>query len=229
MSRPDIRTNPQIIATITRSIVGWYTDHQAALSREIAEEEAIAETAAKLADALEEANSAYLREGREDKTVLTQRNAVIQEIQVFERSLRASVARRLHNRPENERKRIQSDFERGRISNVRTIKAAQQRLESLSTALKVHRASLSDVGQNRHDEWTQSIEGFKATLRDVAELLGREKQETAQALVQREETRANTINFILLLDLAAQAIAHTNPEVYSSLRLLFDTHNSSAS
>lgn len=227
MPKPTERTNPTIIETTLRSVAEWYEEHKEPLSVELEEDYDVPSVATALADALQQKASDFAREGKETKAVITQRDVVISRTHDFERSVRASARRRLKKNKaltDETRSRVQSDFNLGAPSGVRSVQDALQRLNDLETALTVHTNALS-VGRNRVPEWKETIGAFRTQFEEIAVEMGKEKQETSAARQARDLTRVEAVEFLDDLALAAEAIVIDAPEALNSLNILFDTHN----
>ncbi|MEL6180638.1 MAG: hypothetical protein AAFS10_16885 [Myxococcota bacterium] len=228
MPKPNIQTSPNAIVSILQGVPDWFSSHQEALSVELEEGEDIPGDAARLSETLEQAEGAFNREVKETKAAYTAMSDQVSQVPAFERSVRASVERRLNKNNSltpAARRRILADFRLGPPSAVRTVKSAKNRLDELNSALDVHGASIGTP--SRVEGWLQTIESSRKKLDTAAIAIGREKQESGDAFEAREAARADAVAFIDDITLASEAVEINDPRVIENLRILFDLHNPS--
>lgn len=223
MPRPHVISSVNVLLPCIQAIPEWFKQHQKSLLYELQDDYDGVKIAQQLAGELEKAQEAFLRERKEDKGVITERNHCLVRLRKFQKSVVASVQRRLQEHPD--RVRILRDFQFGSPSRIRSISDAFPRLRELETSLQVHKELLKSGGQDRTARWNTRIEELKEELQQLVLDDVRENTETKQVHAQRDQAQENVAEFLKNMELAAEAILDIDEAPLLALNIMFDHWN----
>lgn len=223
MPRPNATSPVDVLMPCIKAIPDWFTQHKTTLQQELENNFDASAIATTLASQLEKAQEDLQRERKEDKGITTQRDNALTLLRQFQKSMTASVERRLQQHSDH--MRILEDFRFGAPSRIRSISDALVRLRELHTSLEVHRDILRKGGKDRTDHWLKSIESQKNNFETLALEDVEETKETKQAYSQRDKAQEEVAEFLKNMELTAQSVVDIDETALVELEIIFDRWN----
>jgi hypothetical protein len=221
MPRPNEQSSTHALTSTLHAIPDWFQTHRAALQAELGPSADHDAQAPALARSLDEAESAWVREQKEGKAVTTARDNLIEEIQRFVSSVKATAQRRLRAHPD--RDKLLADVRASAPSLIRYPRQALKALNHLGSAASTHAAELDAQGMPVSADWQAKLQDLAQRLEIHAREAGREEREALRARQHRDKEKAKAADLLEDLDLAAQAVQHLDLAPLRELRVLFDT------
>jgi hypothetical protein len=220
MPRPQSLATTFILLDCLHAIPAWYAKHKPALLLELDDDDASDLAAQTLAQDLLDQEEATRRERKEDKAVITERDALLVQARTLATEVRSAVTRRVSDKVEGAR--LLEDFRFKRVSHVRSNHGALNLLQEIKTALDTHKALL---GSKRIQAWYDQIADLQARLEANKRLHAQETSETQIAQAQRDNLKRKAARLLWDLELAAQSVFGQAPEALTELEMIFDAHN----
>jgi hypothetical protein len=222
MTRPNQKTPVEIIVMVLRSAGTWTQKHQALLEHVFGPDYSGGEQAADLADALERAETDYVKEQREDVAMSNEREAIVERIRRVVSSARAlaELAFSDHADPSE----ILSRFSDTPPSLIRSPRSAQDAMAQLQAAMELHADAMADRLANVESLETE-IEDAARALDDVVATSALEAMSTKKAKRHRNILRKKSVELVRNLQLAAKASQYRHPYALEELQVIFTTHN----
>ena len=221
MPRPTMTTPVETTVMVLRSSSSWakeYDDHLRTIFGEDYDGEALA---VELADALEEAESTYVQEQREDVGLTNRREAIVERTQRLVSSAVALATIAFSDEPNLDD--LLGDFSAGPPSNIRSPQTARKALTRLEAAMAIHADAMSGRLANV-EAFQEEMDEVIETFEEVREGDATESAETKAAYRERQEARENAVDFVRNLQLAAEATEFMQPAALENLHAIFETH-----
>jgi hypothetical protein len=219
MSKPNIDTPVAVLVLMANSVVRWRLDHDGVLTHY---DESDAEQGRALGDALKDADAAFTREQRESvAATYTHDQAILSARQVV-KAVEAGAERafKLHSTKPFEL--VRRDFIAMRASHIRTAPSALKALKVAGVGVDAHKDTLDKGKLKRSARLLAQIQSAEQTVLSANDDTVRESQESQSALRQRDEARAQVLNYIDDALLMAQEAAADNSGPLLELNSIFD-------
>ena len=183
MSKPNTRTPISNLASVCEALPAWFTDHSAALVKELGEgyEGGRGE---QLGAELTAAQEHVVGEERDDTRVTLAQRDLVAQTQTFISGLVSST--RLAFRGDPNLHSIVRDMTTSAPSRIRSLKAAQKALQRATQGIEAHRAGL-DATVPRSARKLEQATALLGQFGDHSKLSAREAIETNRAYRTRQD------------------------------------------
>ncbi|QDG49194.1 hypothetical protein FIV42_00100 [Persicimonas caeni] len=219
--RPTMDTPVTHLIFAVRAVAQWYERNASKLEPVLGPEFAGKEEGEAAAQRLEDAQTTYQVEMRDDVAWTNEKDALVAKVGPLEDAITAGVEMAYYD-DENLGDML-SDFDIGPASRIKTLPAAREALQTLLTALRSHedklRASMGNYGARLAEvEQLQARAGELFGGRDIESL------ETDRARRERKRAREACLEFVDRAVLAARMARVEHPELVDELDAVFADH-----
>lgn len=223
MPRPTAQDSTDALRGALRQLPDWFHTYEAKLREELGEHADHDRQAERLAEALQEAEAAWVRAKSLRRHQTYNRDDLMEDVQAFLGTAKIVLLRRFRRHPG--RAKILEDFKNASPSTLRYPTQAQTALGHFLSALSVHGAALDELGKPVSAPWKAQATDLLQAFQAQHEAAEQAQHNYLQVQKHRDALKEQAAHLLRDAELAAQAVASPEEEVRWVLKHIFDRAN----